>query len=476
MRNFFLNGITARMAVIAVFLFAAFSCSRESIIPEEPGKSDNNQLVSFTFYQSENPSLAGNCTVYRNGDIVYVTVPEGAEITSLKPAITIPSTASLSVDGNNLEGVIPFMDFSGTVRLTVTSESGKAKIYRILVQEGVGETDRLIYSFMTKYSIPGVALAISKQEEIVYSKGFGFAIEESDERTKNTHLFRLASISKQFTTLCIMKLYEEGKLSLDDKVFGSGAILEEEFESSMVSDKAARVTVKHLLQHTSGWSSNPDPMFSSSFEGQSLDKRIEYVLTSTQKEPGTQHSYFNMGFGILGRVIEKLSGKSYGDYLAEVVSLAGVSDVHIGGDRYGRRENEVVYYSQSGTNGYANDMDVIAAAGGLISSVEEMSRILFHIDDRKGVPDIILPATRSVMLEPSTVNPRYAMGWRTNHPYYPNSWYHGGNLSGTAVMWVMGPTYNCIVLCNSRSYIDGFDDEMYGLLKDIINKAYITDW
>ncbi len=476
MKNFFLNGVAARMAVITVFIFAAISCSKESISPEEPGKSHDNQLISFTFYQSDNPSMTGNCTVYRNGSIVYVTMPKGTDISSLRPDVKINSAASLSVDGRNLAGVIPFMDFSGTVKLTVTSESGRSKVYRILVQEGVGDTDRLIYSFMTKYSIPGVALAISKQEEIVYSKGFGFAIDESDVRTRSTHLFRLASISKQFTTLCVMKLYEEGKLSLDDKVFGSGAILEEEFAPSTVSSKAAMVTVKHLLQHTSGWSSNPDPMFSSSFQGQSLDKRIEYVLTSNQKDPGTQYSYFNMGFGILGKVIEKLSGKSYGDYLAEVVSLAGVSDVHIGGDRFDRRDNEVVYYSQNGTNGYGNDMDVIAAAGGLISSVEEMSRILFHIDGRTGVPDMLLPQTRSIMLEPSTVYPRYALGWRTNHPYYQNSWYHAGNLAGTAVMWVMGPTYNCIVLCNSRSYIDGFDDEMYGLLKDIINKAYITEW
>ncbi|OFY91568.1 MAG: hypothetical protein A2266_02480 [Bacteroidetes bacterium RIFOXYA12_FULL_40_10] len=323
---------------------------------------------------------------------------------------------------------------------------------------------------MDKYSIPGISFALSKNEQIVYKSGLGFAIKEGDLRTKPNHLFRLASVSKQFTTLCIMKLMEQGKLSVESKVFGPGGILAQEFPNN-ISVKAAKVTVRNLLEHNSGWTSNPDPMFTTSFKGQTLDERINYMLTSAQSEPGSAYSYYNMGFGVLGKIIEKLSGKSYEQYLKEVLLQAGVTNVHVGGDQSQRRPDEVVYYSQDGTNGYGNEMQVIAAAGGVIASTEEMLKLLFHVDGKTGIPDIISPATRTLMLTQSVVYDRYALGWRMNHSYYPNSWYHGGNLAGTATMWVMGPNINCVVLCNSRSYKTGFDDETYALLKELINLA-----
>src|SRR5690606_21468864 len=146
-----------------------------------------------------------------------------------------------------------------------TSESGKNLTYIILVKNGRKDLDGLMYSFMTRYSIPGMSFAISRNEQIVYASGVGLAVVESDTRTTPGHLFRLASVSKQFTTLCIMKLYEAGKLNITDKVFGQGGLLEQEYSDVTISPMASRVTVQHLLQHTSGWKSNPDPMFTSSF-------------------------------------------------------------------------------------------------------------------------------------------------------------------------------------------------------------------
>ena len=129
-------------------------------------------------------------------------------------------------------------------------------------------------------------------------------------------------------------------------------------------------------------------------------------------------------------------------------------------------------------NGYGNPMDVIAAAGGVIASVEEMMKLMFHIDGRGKIGDIITPSTRTTMLTPSSVYNRYALGWRCNHSsLFSGSWYHSGNLAGTASMWVMGGDgINCVVLCNSRSYISGFDDEMYVMLNDLLRMASSTTW
>ncbi|MDP3451648.1 MAG: serine hydrolase domain-containing protein [Bacteroidales bacterium] len=469
MKNLKLSGIAARLTAFAILSLFVLSCSKENIIIV-PGKSDYNNITSFSFDKKDNPSLTEDCTSYMSGNILYISVPPGASLSSLKPAIAVSPNATIKINGTAVTGSLPTFDFTNIVKVVVTSESGKNREYKILAQTGRKELDRMVYAFMDKFSIPGISFAISKNEQIVYKTGAGFAILVDDTRTKPNHLFRLASISKQFTTLCIMKLLEQGKLTVESTVFGAGGLLESEFPNNITA-RAAKVTVRNLLEHNSGWTSNPDPMFTTSFKGQTLDQRITYVLNSTQNEPGSAYSYFNMGFGILGKIIEKLSGKSYEQYLKEVMALAGVTNVHVGGDQTQRRPDEVVYYSQDGTNGYGNEMQVIAAAGGVIASTEEMLKLLFHIDGLTSVPDIISPATRTLMLTPSAAYNRYALGWRTNHSFFPGSYYHGGNLAGTGVIWVMGQGVNAVVLCNSRSYKTGFDDELYALIKDLISTA-----
>lgn len=459
--------------MVFVIIIIATSCSKE----ERPEPlSDLNSISSFSFSSSENQSLTVEVFSTIAGRIIYASVPEGVDLTALKPRFSLPQGATLSYNGVKIESGKAALNFTGTITLKSTSQSGRESEYKILVQNGRGNFDNPLYQFMQKFSIPGISYAITKDEEIVYKTGLGFAISESSVRATSGHLYRLASVSKQFTSLCIMRLMEQGKLTLDQRVFGAGSILASDYTG--VTERAAKVTVRHLLEHTSGWKSDPDPMFTSSFSGQSLSQRIQYVLGSPQVEPGTVYNYFNMGYGILGRVIEKVSGKSYEVFLKEVMAEAGVLDVHVGGDRSQRRPNEVVYYSQDGTNGYLNPMDVIAAAGGVISSPEEMMKLMFHIDGRDKVKDIILPSTRATMLTPSAAYNRYALGWRCNHTsLFTGSWYHSGNLAGTASMWVMGSDgINCVVLCNSRSYLSGFDDEMYVLLNNLLKTASSTTW
>jgi CubicO group peptidase (beta-lactamase class C family) len=464
------------LQVAAFVAIIATSCSKDDVIPPVvTPKSDKCDLISFTFARADNPSQTGETSPYYSGSLVFLSVPEGTPLTALKAKFEVSPKATLSIAGVPQQSGVIANDFTNTVQMVVTAENGRTATYKVLVQNGRYNFDSMIYSFMKRYSIPGISFAITKDEEVVYKSGLGFAISESNTRTRPDHLFRLASVSKQFTSLCIMKLMEEGKVDLDRNVFGAGGILQSEFPD--VTAMASRVTVKHLLQHASGWTSSPDPMFTASFKGQTLDQRITYVLGSPQSEPGTKHSYFNMGFGILGKIIEKVTGKGYETYLKEVLATAGVTDIHVGGDRSQRRSNEVVYYSQSGTDGYGNEMPVIAAAGGVIASVEQMMKLMFRIDGRDKIADIIQPSTRTTMLTASDAYNRYALGWRLNHTFYPGSFYHSGNLAGTAAMWVMGNNgINCVVLCNSRSYIDGFDDELYVLLRDLLSVASATTW
>src|SRR3954462_1899841 len=85
----------------------------------------------------------------------------------------------------------------------------------------IPSVDRVMTDFMAKYSVPGLSLAITKDGRLVYSKAYGKADETQPLPTN--HLFRIASLSKQITSIAIMRLLDQGKISLDQKVFGPGA-------------------------------------------------------------------------------------------------------------------------------------------------------------------------------------------------------------------------------------------------------------
>ncbi|MCO6498061.1 MAG: serine hydrolase [Chitinophagaceae bacterium] len=447
-----------------------FSCKKEVVEPAAP--LTGNDLISLTAIKADNPTFTDNAYVFPDGDKVYMTLTLGSDLTNVKLNFKVSEGASVTVNGQPAANLSGSFNLTNTATVEVKSEAGTTKKYYILAQTGIPAYDTKIYKFMQKYSIPGVSYAVMKMADgsIVYKSGIGFINKAQMTRTKPNHLFRLGSISKQFTTLCIMRLLDEGKLTLSSTVFGPGSILGNDYGE--VSALAKKVTIKHLLNHTSGWKSDPDPMFTSSFRGQTLDQRIQYVLTSPQTDPDVAtYSYYNMGFGILSKVIEKLSGKPYETFLTGLLAEAGITDVHVGKDLNGRRSNEAVYYSQDGTNGYLNDMDVIAGAGGLIASTEEMMKLLTYIDGKGSPADIISPEARTLMLTPSSNNGRYALGWRAGHPFFPDAFYHGGNLAGTATFWVMGTQYSVVILANSRSYLSGFDDEFYYIARDLMDDA-----
>jgi CubicO group peptidase (beta-lactamase class C family) len=471
--NYFINkslfgNAFQKVTMIALFAFVLASCSKKK--PDAPDKSNLKELINVEIKKSDNTGYTQDGFVFKRNDNVYVTVPQGADISKVKMDLKISPKATVTFDGRPVANLSGTFDLTETKKIIVTSESGSPRVYHIIAQPGIKEFDQLIYDFKEKFSIPGVSIAISKTStsEIVYKSGIGHSDVTPLLRTKPNHLFRLGSVSKQFTSIAIMKLIQNGKFTVESKVFGPEGILKDEY--SDVSPMAAKVTIRQLLDHTTGWESNPDPMFTTSFKGQTLADRIKYVLKSPQAEPGTKYSYFNMGFGILDKVIEKKSGKKYEVFLKEVLAEANITDIHVGKDLSGRRANEVVYYSQDGYNGYGNEMDVIAAAGGIIASSEQLLKLQTYIDGRSNIPDILTPEIRNLMLTRSGSN-TYALGWRMNHRLFPGAWYHGGNLAGTAAFWVMGPEYNTVILCNSRSYLTGFDDELYYISEKMINHA-----
>ncbi len=445
--------------------------------PITPPSTHDNSLHDFVITSSLNSGsgLATNALVSRNGRYIYVTVDEGADVTALIPTIKSGEGTTFYMDGKPVDSGVTSVDFTNTVELTLVAEDGGSNYFYICLKTGNKQIDGKVYAIMKQYDIPGISVSATKDEKIVYSYGYGFANTATMERVTPKHLFRLASITKTQTAIGIMTLIERGQLKLNDRIFGAGGIFEKEFGTEGLVAGAENVTVKHFLEHNSGWGGEHIFTSSSGLGGKNVLERMNYVVHNIDMDytPGAKYDYYNMGFAMLGCIIEKISGKDYETFMREEIYPAtGAKDIWVGGDIGDRRSNECVYYSQDGKDGYGNDMELIRALGGLIASSEDLMRVMSCIDYGTVVPDILKPSTLNLMYTPSDCYARYALGWRTNHSIY-TSWenYHGGTLAGTGTLMARDKDRNTasVVLCNSRSYKDGFDDNLYVLL-DLVMK------
>ena len=190
--------------------------------------------------------------------------------------------------------------------------------------------------FMSKWDIKGLSLAISRNDSLVFAKGFGWADKEREEMMEANHIMRIASASKLVTAAAIMKLVEEGKISLQSRVLGEGGILNrKDFTESIKDHRMDSITVEHLLRHEGGFTLGAgDPMFNTVelkkakhlTKAPTNDELVRIVLGRRLGfQPGNGRRYSNFGYMLLSLVIEKVSGNNYWDYVKEnILYPAGV--------------------------------------------------------------------------------------------------------------------------------------------------------
>ena len=294
--------------------------------------------------------------------------------------------------------------------------------------------------FRQEFSVPGLSIAVALHGQFVYQKAFGFADTIGHEFLTPAHLFRIASVSKPVTATCLFSLIEQGKLGLNDRVFGSQGLLRRDFGGGYPAN-INDITIYHLLTHTAGgWEKGPgDPMFES--PNLSQGELIERTLATVPLKypPGTHFGYSNFGYSILGRVIEHLSGLDYAKAVQqEVLSKCGVTGMRIGGNTPAQRvKGEVVYY---GPGAYAMNVTRMDSHGGWIATPSDMVQFALRVDDFDNPPDILRHDTLQTMITPSAANPGYACGWAVNRAH---NWWHNGSLPGLSSILVRTSTGLC---------------------------------
>jgi len=342
--------------------------------------------------------------------------------------------------------------------------------------EGSEKIDESIQSFQKKWGIKGMSVAITKDGRLVYAKGFGYANEEAGEKVGPGHLFRIASVSKLITTMTIMHLYEENMIGLDDYVFGPDGILNEPQYLEYTDPRIEQITVRHLLTHTAGWSRRSgDPMFMPHIIARkmhvnlpvncetiirySIGKKLNYT-------PGTRYNYSNLGYVILGKIIEKVTGIGYEDYVKiAILNPLGIYDMHLGNSYPEEKAvNEVIYYESyrsSKVLAYdshrdfvpktygGSDIKVLGAAGGWVASPAEMLKLIVAVDGFDTKPDILQPESIRLMTNGGKSG-RNMMGWKGTDGH--GTWWRTGTLAGTSALVVrQNNGINWIILTNTST-------------------------
>jgi CubicO group peptidase (beta-lactamase class C family) len=328
---------------------------------------------------------------------------------------------------------------------------------------------RIAHAFMQKYDVPALSVAVGYAGEIVHRAAFGLADRERNEAVTPMHLFRIASVSKMITSAAIFGLIEQGRLKLSDKVFGPGAITGTDYGQPPYSPGINEITLGQLLTHTAGgWTNdNRDPMFTHPRMNQA--ELITWTLNDRPLDhpPGKHYAYSNFGYCVLGRVIEKVTGRPYADYVkAEVLDRCGIAAMAIAGNTIDERQREEVKYYGQGENPYDMNVARMDSHGGWTARPQAIVRFMMHVDGFAKPPNILKAQTIRTMTTGSSANPDYACGWNLNKA---DNWWHNGSLPGTTTIAVRTHRGFCWAAFTNTSRANSqIDDDLDKLNWDMV--------
>lgn len=338
------------------------------------------------------------------------------------------------------------------------------------MSSGADKLDKDMRIFMQRWWIKGLSLSVMRGDSLLYAKGYGKADE--DVPMSAAHIMRIASVSKLITAAGIMKLQEQGKLKLSDKVFGPTGILNEAAFTAAIKDKNYfKITVEDLLRHESGLSiRRGDPMFTTRDimhiyrlkEAPDHETLTRLMLTRPLGyQPGKSRQYNNFGYMLLGMIIEKVTGQDYEKWInKEILEPADCRDMHLAFTYYkDKYPNEVRYYMQdndplvpefnnSGDSVVrcygGSDVRGLGGAGAWVASTPELARFVASIDGNPRVKDVLsIKSVRAMTLDNG--EHKYGLGWND----IGDTWIRTGSLAGTNAIVYRFPDGECWILVSN---------------------------
>ncbi len=283
------------------------------------------------------------------------------------------------------------------------------------------QIDSYLQKQMDEQAIKGLAYAIVEKDKVVHLKAFGKA-DKDKSLTVQTPM-KLASLSKSFTSLAIMQLAEEGKIKLDSPV-------KDYIPWFQLKDKkaASNITIRHLLNQTSGISSNGDIQLGNELLGKSLEDTVRLMEKVEPAHPaGTKFEYSNLNYLCLGLVVEYVSGQSLANYMQTHIllplkmthSYPSIADAK----KHGLSEDFTSWFGMLlPTKTIMSDLPNFLASGYMASSAEDMGKYLMmfmnkgilagqRLVSEEGIQTLHDPSETAKMYLDSEYFGDYAMGW-----------------------------------------------------------------
>lgn len=302
---------------------------------------------------------------------------------------------------------------------------------------------------------PGGVFLVAKKGDIIYKKAFGLADLELQVPMETNNVFEIGSMTKQFTAISILMLVEKGKLRLDDEI------------TEYIPDyptQGHKITIHHLLNHTSGIKSFTSVKGLNAIANDDMEplEVIDFFKNEPMDfAPGDQFKYNNSGYVILGYIIEKASGISYGDFVEQrIFEKLGMSS------SYYASHSRVIANRASGyrkgktyTNSRHISYSIPFASGSLMSNVDDMLKW------EEAIKNHVLLSKET--MNKAFVNYRlnngeqtdYGYGWHVETLNGTKSFEHGGSIFGYKSMGVYLPKEDIYVIglsncdCNSPTKI-----------------------
>jgi N-acyl-D-amino-acid deacylase len=291
--------------------------------------------------------------------------------------------------------------------------------------------DELMTKFVAENAVPGAALAVTRHGKLVYARGFGYADREKKLPVQPTSLFRIASVSKPVTAAAVTRLVERRKVKLDDPVLKHVKLEPHIDKKTELDPRWQKVTVRQCLQHTGGWDREKkggfDPIGIPWKIARALkidtpvppEAVVRYMMgRPLDFDPGARYAYSNLGYLLLGRVIEAVTGEKYETHVKkEVLAPVGVKDMALGRALPENRfRNEVKYYERSGEKADClypprvgqkvpwpdggENFEAFEAHGGWVASAPDLLRFAAAFDDPKRSPILKAESIKATFARP----------------------------------------------------------------------------
>ncbi len=335
-----------------------------------------------------------------------------------------------------------------------------------------GKVDSIVVTKMNEYNIPGLSIALVKNDSIIYAKGYGVKKIRTDDLVSKNSIFHTASISKLFTAMAVMQLVEKEMITLDDNLVD---VLP---ELNFSDERVKIITIKNLLNHTSGLPDVNNYQWENNNQSEnSLKKYILELNLGVSSAPSSEYHYSSLGYNILGYIVEKKSGTPFEDYIKDnILNPIGMDNSDF---RYFRIPDSLrsAPHSQRWitkkiyprkTYPYTREH---SPSSTLNSSSEDLGKWMIYF--LRIINDTLFPSIYNSMLEPSFgPYPHIGLGFQLYDFESYKAVGHFGGDKGFRSFLMMIPDENIgLVVLGNADYDDDYRQEIiYPILKLILTE------